>query len=397
MKAFPPGLQVVAGDPLNRQPIERDPTRDIIDPENGPIAPYEIKCDASRPDNKFTDQMCNHYGGLRQDIYFPQCYNPEKGLTNHRENMAYATRAGASAGAKNCPPGWIHVPQLKYEIYWDIHKFDGQWQPNTGYVPWVLAHGDRTGAGTHADFMAFWDTEVLQRAIDTCDSAPETMGNSGFDYCFPDLAVTPAEANACTIASPVDEQVWGELKELPGCNPVQEGPERAQPATCAGQTPLGGPSAQYKDVSGPLDWEYHGCFTDMVNFVRTVEFGPPPMNGPTTVERCIEGCANMGHTMAGLEFGEQCFCGNEVRTGEPGNGQPSSLCSMPCAGDPSEICGNVNAISVYRKCGPDGCKNGSAPSPNGQVGARPRGRVMRRKGREVVEMRRSAKFARALQ
>ena len=55
-----------------------------------------------------------------------------------------------------------------------------------------------------------------------------------------------------------------------------------------------------------------------------------------------------------LQDGQECYCGNG--TGWRSQG-PSHQCSMPCAGDPSVVCGGPCANSVYW------CGVGPAPSP----------------------------------
>lgn len=64
-----------------------------------------------------------------------------------------------------------------------------------------------------------------------------------------------------------------------------------------------------------------------------------------TIEICVAYCAGQGFSIAGTQFGTQCFCDNEIVDG--GTQAPESDCSMPCAGDNTEICGNGNRNSVY--------------------------------------------------
>lgn len=103
----------------------------------------------------FPDVNCDGYASpLRADIHFPSCYNPAAGLDNYKENMAWPSSAGASAGKTNCPKGYIHTPHLFYEVYWNTPLFADKWTPNQGKQPFVLANGDNTGYSLHADFVS---------------------------------------------------------------------------------------------------------------------------------------------------------------------------------------------------------------------------------------------------
>jgi hypothetical protein len=62
-----------------------------------------------------------------------------------------------------------------------------------------------------------------------------------------------------------------------------------------------------------------------------------------TTERCIEYCREKNFPYAGTQYGQQCFCG--ITYGKSG---PSGNCTMPCAGNSSQICGGGWANSVYR-------------------------------------------------
>lgn len=209
-----------------------------LDPSNGPVQPVKWTCPRDNnnydppswpadsdgteagmgdPVNKgegvgFPDRGCDGYASpLRADIHFPSCYNPEAGLTAYQTNMAYPE--GAGDGKVDCPEGWIHVPHLFLEVYWNTPLFDGRWTPGSGKQPFVLSNGDATGYASHADFMAGWDEELLQHIIDTCDA-----GTAGMDNC-PGLFYGINDED-CTIDSEVDEEIGGVLDALPGSNPL---------------------------------------------------------------------------------------------------------------------------------------------------------------------------------
>jgi hypothetical protein len=158
----------------------------------------------------FPDRECDGmYSPLRADVHMPSCYNPAVGLDNWRENMAWPSSAGN--GKKNCPEGFIHVPHLFFEVYWNTPVFNGRWTPGSGEQPFVLSNGDVTGFSSHADFFAAWDEALLQSIIDTCNT-----GTNGMHTC---PGVTHFEGQ-CTKPSEVDEVIDGVLDKLPGDNPL---------------------------------------------------------------------------------------------------------------------------------------------------------------------------------
>lgn len=236
IKAFPPGLQIVAGDVNTRTP-PKSGAETNLDPSKGDIMNIKWTCprldnnysppswpadsDGSKagigdPINKgegvgFPDVDCDGlYSPLRADIHMPSCYNPEAGLDDYKNNMAWPEDNGS--GKQNCPKGYTHLPHLFFEVYWDTPKFADRWTGNTGKQPFVLSNGDATGYSSHADFMAGWDEDLLQHIIDTCDA-----GTLGMDQCD---GLNGLNEDDCTIESEVDEKVDGTLDALPGNCPL---------------------------------------------------------------------------------------------------------------------------------------------------------------------------------
>ena len=64
-----------------------------------------------------------------------------------------------------------------------------------------------------------------------------------------------------------------------------------------------------------------------------------------TVENCINFCDSGGYNYAGLEWFQECYCGNIIFNG--GAETTASDCSFPCTGDSTQICGAGNRLSMY--------------------------------------------------
>lgn len=126
--------------------------------------------------------------------------------------MAYPTDIKSKL---NCPPGWIHVPHLFYELYWNTGPFADRWTSGGGPQPFCLSNGDCKGYSLHADFINGWDTKLLQHIIDTCDVSKSTESN-GMETC---PGVKRKESSQkCQVDNPYPETIDGVIKNLPGDN-----------------------------------------------------------------------------------------------------------------------------------------------------------------------------------
>lgn len=244
IKAFPVGLMIHSGNAMQRK-CENAGGRYQLNPNSdAPIQPSRWTCPRSTYDppswptpeqsdgstqgigdpgnaqagQGFPSANCDLYGSpLRMDVHFPSCYDPSKGLTDQFGNMVFPHPGDADTGGQfklNCPDGFLHVPHLFLEVYWDTPAFADRWTPFQDKQPFVLANGDTTGCSAHADFLAAWDEGVLQHIIDTCNA-----GEEGMDHC--DGVQIEHNPDGCMIQSPIDEVIHGALESLPGNNPIE--------------------------------------------------------------------------------------------------------------------------------------------------------------------------------
>ena len=86
--------------------------------------------------------------------------------------------------------------------------------------------------------------------------------------------------------------------------------------------------------------KYEGCFKDTGK--RDLSTGLDAKNDP---KKCFELAMDRGFKYAGLQYGGQCFAGNEM--GKYGK-RPDSECNMPCRNDKSRNCGAGWRNSVFR-------------------------------------------------
>ncbi|KAF5325139.1 hypothetical protein D9619_009963 [Psilocybe cf. subviscida] len=109
------------------------------------------------------------------------------------------------------------------------------------------------------------------------------------------------------------------------------------------QPPPTAPTPTIKQTVGIF--EYKGCFEDGVNGAPRSLQTQISVAGGVSAETCTTACKAAGFPLAGLEFGQECWCDNYmplvINT-------PNSQCNMPCQNDNTEVCGAGNRLAVYQ-------------------------------------------------
>jgi hypothetical protein len=127
-----------------------------------------------------------------------------------------------------CPPSHpVHLITIFFEVLFSVAPFN---KLNDG-GRFVLANGDPTGCGLHADFMNGWDNDVLSRAVTTCTSLSGRIEDCPV-FANEGRIISGDEAKACSATNPMPQEVVGPgslLENLPGCVAVTEGPGPASP------------------------------------------------------------------------------------------------------------------------------------------------------------------------
>lgn len=98
----------------------------------------------------------------------------------------------------------------------------------------------------------------------------------------------------------------------------------------------------------PSGWTAFGCRLDNVKG-RTLNVDAYTSQ-KMTINSCIAHCAERGHTMAGVEYARECYCGSSFRN-QGGAAIADEKCNMPCSGDNSRACGGPDALTVFKKTG----------------------------------------------
>ncbi|CAF0753312.1 unnamed protein product [Brachionus calyciflorus] len=93
--------------------------------------------------------------------------------------------------------------------------------------------------------------------------------------------------------------------------------------------------------------KYLGCFNDVVADRDLGYSNPFPTavnSSHMSIQYCIDLCRSLDQTYAGLQFGQECYCGNSY--GKHGETSKKD-CFITCSGDKNSKCGGFLKNSVY--------------------------------------------------
>jgi hypothetical protein len=289
--------------------------------------------------HEFPKQNCPD--GLRAQVFFPSCWDGQNlDSPDHKSHMAYPSQYNSGFCPPSHPKRFISI---FYEVIWNTPDFANMWYGDQ--QPFVWSMGDDTGYGYHGDFVNGWDVPTLQKAVTECTA------NSGkvedcpvFDFFTDDVT------NGCKIPASIDEQVFGVLDALPGCNPVQSGPAMAKTMKgCGAPTTIGTPEYNFVDMTVSKGFAYIGCGIDIAGQPRSLQ-GDRWVADDMTNEKCVDHCISKGFSIAGTEYSTECYCGNSILDGRAPVAGLMGNCMMPCGGDSREYCGGGGQVSMYQKC-----------------------------------------------
>ncbi|KAI9745488.1 MAG: hypothetical protein M1818_001022 [Claussenomyces sp. TS43310] len=109
------------------------------------------------------------------------------------------------------------------------------------------------------------------------------------------------------------------------------------------------PAPQTTDLPG--SWNYSGCYTDNVNQTRALLWQIILTNN-NSATNCLGLCSEYGYMTGGMEYGEECYCGDLSDLEASGSTlQADSECTTPCSGNATTICGDGNRLSLYNWIG----------------------------------------------
>lgn len=211
VKAFAKGFRMLTGDAVNS-----DTSR--VDKSN-----ICHRCWTSTSENNFiggapctgsdtveipSDPTCKM---IRQTVIFPHCWDGVNiDSTSHKSHVAYTAGQGGASGGGTCPSTHpVRLPQIMYEIMWNVTEYSdkSQW-PTDGTKPFVYAM-NIGGAASHGDYMFGWEGDSLQKAMDNGCTLNQNCPAAGLTIAQPNTY------NACKVGQAAPETVDGWLPKLP--------------------------------------------------------------------------------------------------------------------------------------------------------------------------------------
>ena len=121
------------------------------------------------------------------------------------------------------------------------------------------------------------------------------------------------------------------------------GPNRMSIYAVGNFSSYAAPTAQ-TNLTG--NWKYQGCLTDTPQprvFPYQID-----METNLTIPNCLNLCHEYGYSAGGVEYGNQCFCGDDSDRVNAGvQYRPATDCNTACVGDPTALCGGANAMNYY--------------------------------------------------
>lgn len=116
-------------------------------------------------------------------------------------------------------------------------------------------------------------------------------------------------------------------------------------SAAAVRTPLSAGILEKRQCLPPLNYtaeiSYKGCYVDKDD-KRTLR-GHSSALSNNSPQNCANICGRAGFAYAGVEYGRECFCGDNISN----ESAPEEECNTVCPGDPSEKCGQSYRVNIW--------------------------------------------------
>ncbi|KAK0520827.1 hypothetical protein OC834_006888 [Tilletia horrida] len=192
-------------------------------------------------------------------------------------------------------------------------------------------------------------TNTLESCASICSAFTYFGTEYGSEcYCGNTLAngAIAGDASLCNMPCPGDgTELCGAGNQLS----VYKNPNPSPPSSTstAGPTPTqtGTPTASLNIVPSANSLAYQGCWQEPAGGAQRALSTKVAEASNMTVQICTSQCKQAGFKIAGLEYAQECWCGNGIA---PGSSKVADAqCSSPCAGNTTTACGGAFLLTSY--------------------------------------------------
>ncbi|ORY86869.1 WSC domain-domain-containing protein [Protomyces lactucae-debilis] len=208
---------------------------------------------------------------------------------------------------------------------------------------------DSVNSRTLPDRLA--DVGSVEQCVSACQAAGYSLAGLEFKhecYCgnsisastLPDSSCNaPCDGDATETCGNADALQVYTLPTLPNASSiVGGGAPTGLPAAGASAVPATIPLVV---ANGAIPASYAGCYQDSVN-ARTL---PVRVSDVGSIEQCVAACSAQGFAFAGVEYTNECYCGNTVTAPQIAI---TNCQKYTCKSAPAEFCGGDSALQLYR-------------------------------------------------
>lgn len=248
--------------------------------------------------------------------------------------------------------------------------------PYTFYSTTIYLNTTQIGGGTRynltlpgtSNSISYQD---LTKVSSTCSSAPSKSSSS---YTSQGCVYDSPSQRTLSLSQKYGSDMTTEVCAAYCKNYLYFGTEYSQECYCGNSLPLGlansttcnmlcagdstetcgGPNglSLYQNPSTSMltapttvgNYAFQGCYTDSTG-QRTLGATFTYDSQGMTLEKCASFCSAGGYSFFGTEYSAECYCDNAIGAGS--NKADVWDCSMTCAGNSAQPCGNANRLTLY--------------------------------------------------
>ncbi|KAL7421978.1 hypothetical protein Q5752_003750 [Cryptotrichosporon argae] len=327
---FPPGFRMMAGNPGRTTFNNSDPTNLAVNYTCLDYTAAALPQTAAFPEYNCPD-------GLRAQVYFPHCWDGQNLWLENSAHVAYGIDSEDPGGGSQCPD--THPYRLVGVFFEFIFQDDYAYEPGAR----VWSFGDDVGYGFHGDFTNGWPEGFFQTILSYGPACFVGFSLADCPALAPYVSTIGGDCNPEFYR--VDEDIGynANLTSLPGNNPIGE----ARSTNYVEEAEFTWAAPQI-----PGNWNKVGCIAEGSGGRALT--ADSTTSGDMSPDYCISFCAAAGYTYAGVEYGDECYCGDSFSNGASTDSLlATSNCSVPCAGAlyGKGFCGGASTLTIYEFAG----------------------------------------------